>query len=127
MTRALMLVLALVLSGCAVALSGHESTGSGGTARATTAATRGHVSIGSAKVGASFGTPAASGGGQFSFSRGASAVLVLGLVLAEVVNYLASPATGAHLAPDPARSIASTCSCYGYQPPSQLTYNGATE
>lgn len=131
MTRALTLVLALALalSGCAVALSGHEATGSGGTASTTTAATRAHVSIGAAKVGASFGTPApaGSGGGQVSFSRGASTVLVLGLVLAEVVNYLGSPSEGTQLAPDPRRSIANTCSCYGYLPPARLTYDAATE
>jgi hypothetical protein len=128
MTRALVLI-ATLLSGCTVALSGQESTGSGGTARTTTAATRGHVSVGSAKVGASFGTPApaGSGGGQVRFSPGASAVLVLSLVLADVVNYLGSPAADAQLAPDPARSIASTCSCYGYQPPVRLTYDAATE
>jgi hypothetical protein len=110
-------------------LSGHEATGSGGTASTTTAATRAHVSIGAAKVGASFGTPApaGSGGGQVSFSRGASTVLVLGLVLADVVNYLGSPAAGAQLALDPSRSIADTCSCYGYQPPARLTYDAAAE
>jgi hypothetical protein len=128
MTRALVLIAAL-LSGCTVALSGQESTGSGGTVRTTTAATRGHVGVGSTKVGASFGTPApaGSGGGQVRLSPGASAVLVLSLVLADVVNYLGSPAAGAQLALDPSRSIADTCSCYGYQPPARLTYDAAAE
>jgi hypothetical protein len=51
----------------------------------------------------------------------------LSLVLADVVNYLGSPAVGAPLAPDPARSIADTCSCYGYQPSARLTSDGAAE
>lgn len=118
MTHALTLVLALALSGCAVALSGQESTGNGHTVSTTAAATRGHVSAGSAKLGASFGTPEPAGaaGGQVSFSRGASAILVLGLVLAEMVNYFGSASEGTQPAPDPGRSIANTCSCYGYHP-----------
>jgi hypothetical protein len=129
--RALALVLiSLALSGCSVALSGHQSTGSAAASTTTAAATHGHASIGSAKVSASFGTPAPAGspGGQISFSRGASAVLILGLVVAEVVNYFSSPSADATpFRSDPGRSIASTCSCYGYQPASQLTSAGATE
>jgi hypothetical protein len=129
--RALTVILSLALSGCSVALSGHESTGGGGTASSTTAAaTHGHASIGSAKVSASFGTPvpAGSGGGQVSFSRGASAFLLMGLVVAEVVNYFSSPSADATpFRADRGRSIAHTCSCYGYQPASQLTSAGATE
>jgi hypothetical protein len=127
--RTLTLVLSLALSGCAVALSGHESTG-GGTSSTSAVATHGQASIGSAKVGASFGTPAPAGsaGGQISVSRGASVVLILGLAIAEVVNYFSAPPDDvSRFALDPRRSIADTCSCYGYRSVSQLTGTTASE
>jgi hypothetical protein len=126
--RTLTVALCLALSGCAVALSGHESTGGGTTS--TAVATHGQASIGSAKVGASFGTPAPAGsaGGQISVSRGASAVLILGLVIAEVANYFSAPPDDVRrFALDPRRSIADTCSCYGYQSVSQWNAAGASE
>jgi len=126
--RALTVLLSLALSGCSVALSGHQSTAAASTT--TAAATHGHASIGAARLSASFGTPApaGSGGGQVSFSRGASAFLLLGLVVAEVVNYFSSPSADAMpFRAEPGRSIAHTCSCYGYQPAAQLTSAGTTE
>lgn len=121
MRRAVLPLLCLILSGCSVALSGNQTTSGGATTTSTSAATRAQASVGSANVSASFGTPAPQGasGGQVTFSRGASVVLVLGLVVAETVNYLSArftdrpPSSSA-----PQRSIAETCSCYGYQPPS---------
>lgn len=115
-----LLPLCLVLSGCSVALHGNQATSGGATTTTTSAATSGQTSVGPARVSTSFGTPAPQGaaGGQVAFPRGASAVLLLGLVIAETVNYLgakfsdAPPASSA-----PQRSIADTCSCYGYQPP----------
>jgi len=74
-------------------------------------------------VGASFGTPPPAGapGARVSLSRGAAGVLVLGLVVADVVQALVpgTVARGATL--DPNRPIAHTCSCYGYVPPAELT------
>lgn len=119
--RALVLLpFCFALAGCSVALFGNQTASGGATASTTAAATNVQVSTGTARVGASFGTPAPQGaaGGQVTFPRGASVVLVLGLVIAETVNYLgakfsdAPPATAA-----PQRSIADTCSCYGYQAP----------
>lgn len=119
--RALVLLpFCFALSGCSVALHGHQTTSGGATTTTTSAAISGHASVGPARVGASFGAPAPQGaaGGQVAFPRGASVVLVLGLMIAETVNYLgakfsdAPPASSA-----PQRSIADTCSCYGYQPP----------
>lgn len=112
----------LALSGCVVSLHGHQST-RGGATTTTSAATRAQASAGSARVGASFGTPAPHGaaGGRVAFSRGASAVIVLGLVVAETVNYLSAKLSGTPqaAASAPLRSIADTCSCYGYQPSSE--------
>jgi len=120
--RALVLLpLCLALSGCSVALHGNQTTSGGATTTTTSAATSGQASIGPARVGASFGTPAPQGaaGGQVAFPRAASAVLLLGLVIAETVNYLGArfgDAPRSQVAPR--HSISSTCSCYGYQPPS---------
>jgi len=111
----------LALSGCSVALYGNQTTSGGATATTTSAATTAQASAGPARVGASFGTPAPQGaaGGQVVFPRAASAVLLLGLVIAETVNYLGAKfgePSGSQAAPR--HSISSTCSCYGYQPPS---------
>jgi hypothetical protein len=111
----------VALSGCSVALSGNQTTSGGTTTTTTSVATAAQASTGAARVSASFGTPAPQGaaGGQATFPRGASAVLVLGLIVAEAVNYLGTKLSGAPpAAPVPQRSIADTCSCYGYQPPS---------
>lgn len=127
--RPLVLVpVCLALSGCSVALNGQQTTNNGATTTATSAATRGQASIGAVKASASFGAPAPAGasGGQVSFSRGASAVLIVGLLVAEVVNYFSAISDGrAQSASDPQRSIAGTCSCYGYRP--NLTPVPATE
>ena len=110
----------LALAGCSVALQGNQTMSGGATTTTTSAATSGQASIGPARVNASFGTPAPQGaaGGQVAFSRGASAMLVLGLVIAETVNYLGAKFSDAPpVSSVPQRSIADTCSCYGYQPP----------
>ena len=108
----------LMLSGCYVALSGNQSTGGGVTTTTTAAATTVNASAGSARLGASFGTPPAPNapGGQVALSRGPSAVLFLGLVIAETVNYLGARLGGAPRPEAPRASIAETCSCYGWKP-----------
>ncbi len=108
----------LMLSGCFVVYSGYQSTSGGVTTTTTAAATTVSGSAGPARFGASFGAPPApnASGGQVALSRGASAVLFLGLVIADAVNYLGARFGGA---PQPAvqrASIAETCSCYGWKP-----------
>lgn len=118
--RALVLLpFCFALSGCSVALHGNQTTSGGVTTTTTSAVTHAQASAGPARVSASFGTPAPQGaaGGQVVFSRGASAVLVFGLVIAETVSYLSAKFSDAPPASSaPQRSIADTCSCYGYQP-----------
>ena len=120
--RALVLLpFCFALSGCSVALHGNQTTSGGATTTTTLAATSGQASVGPARVSASFGTPAPQGaaGGQAALSRGASAVLVLGLIVAETVSYFSAKFSDAPPASSALqRSIAETCSCYGYQPPS---------
>lgn len=114
-------VLALAaLSGCAVTLHGQQSSGPGGTTITTGSAVRAAAQSGNARVSASFGSPppANAAGGQATFSRGASAALVLGLAVAGVVDSIGQwfrpPAERREpLAPG---GISHTCSCYGWQP-----------
>lgn len=117
--RALILLpLCLSLSGCYVAYSGHQSTGGGVTTTTTGVATRAQVSAGPTRLGASFGTPPAPGapGGQASLPRGASALLLLGLVIGDTLNYLGAALVEAPQSSPRRDSIAETCSCYGWKP-----------
>jgi len=109
-------ILCLALSGCYVAFRGHASS-DGGVATTTTAGSV--VRASSSGVHIAFGSPHAPDGtgGQISFGRGASALVVLGLVIAESVNYLSGMfRENLQAQSGPQRSISSTCSCYGRQP-----------
>lgn len=126
MHHAAALGLCVALCGCSVAVSGGHTTDGGGSASVVTSTTQAHARIGSAKLSGSFGTPAPSAapGARASFSNGAAGVLILGLVIADLIHYLASPA-GERVAPQ--ESISHTCSCYGYQPPVQAAYAATGE
>ena len=124
MNRLMLLIAILLLPGCAVTLHGQQTTGGGSTHTTTGSSVRASTQAGNARLSGSFGTPPAANapGGQVSFSKGASAVLVLGMVIAsatEVVGSLFSPAPVAPprepLAPG---GISHTCSCYGWSPAS---------
>lgn len=108
------------LSGCAVTLHGHQATGGGTTASTTGSSVHGGARIGNARIGGSFGTspPAHAPGGQLALSKGASAVLVLGLVIAGTAEIIADWfAAEPPLREAPAAGgISRTCSCYGWQP-----------
>lgn len=112
------LPLCLALSGCYVVLSGHQSTSGGATTTTTAAATNVNVSAGSARLGASFGAPPApnASGGQLALSRGPSVLLLLGVVIADVINHLGAPSDAAPRPGTRRASIAETCSCYGWKP-----------
>lgn len=117
--RALILLpFCLTLSGCYVAFSGNQSSQGGVTTTTTGAATRAQISSGPVRLGASFGTPPAPGapGGQVSLARGASAVLLLGLVIGDTLHYLGASLAGAPPSAPRRDSISETCSCYGWQP-----------
>jgi hypothetical protein len=109
------LLLIAALPACTVALHGRQSSGGGTTTTSTASSINVNAGSGSGRVHASFGAPAPAHttGGQVVFSRGASAVLVLGLVLAEAADYVARGfAPGSRPANPQATSIADTCSCY---------------
>lgn len=111
--RALALLpVCMLLSGCYVALHGHQTNGPAGTTSTVASVTRGHASVGSARASASFGAPSPASGGRVAVSSGATVVLVIAVVVAEVLNYFSATAR----TPAMRQSIADTCSCYGYRP-----------
>jgi len=114
----LMLIAAIsVLAGCSVTMYGQQTTGGGSTATTTGSSVRGSTSVGNARIGGAFGalplSPAT--GGQATFSGGASAVLVLSVVIAELFSDWFKPAAAPREALAPG-GISHTCSCYGWQP-----------
>lgn len=117
MRLALLLVAAFALAGCTVGLHGHEAAGS--TSAVTSSSLRLQSGAGPARVSGSFGAPLPQGapGAHVAFPRGASAVLVIGAVVAGTLHYLGAQ-FGEQPAPEdgPQRTIADTCSCYGYRP-----------
>jgi hypothetical protein len=103
------------LAACTTTLHGYQSSG-GVSATTTGASLSGHAGAAGVSAAASFGSPAPAqgAGGQIVFSRGASAVLILGVVLADMLNNMARGTGTASEAA--AMSIADTCSCYRPQP-----------
>lgn len=104
------MALIFLVCGCSIALSGQQS----GSVTSTASSVRAPTHAGTTRLSGSFGTPepASSTGGQASLSRGAALVVVLGLVIADFLQFLSSSASAAM----PQGSIADTCSCYGYTP-----------
>ena len=108
----LAILVSLTLSGCFVKVHGVESTGGG----AHTTATSSHVggaarfSNGAASFSSGQRVSPSAPGGQVSLGKGASGVLIVGLVIADLVNYLVGAPAPTPLPPD--AKIMDTCSCY---------------
>jgi len=121
MFRLFLIALLLLLHGCAVTLHGQQTTGGGQSASTIGSSVQGGARIGNARIGGAFGAPppANAAGGQISLSRGASAVLVLGVLIAGAVDeigaWFRSPAA-ARAERLPEEPISQTCSCYGWRP-----------
>ncbi len=112
------LLLCVPLAGCTTTMYGNQST-SGGTTATTTSS-----QVSSSAQGANYKVSFSSGGrpvspkapgGYVSVSGNAAAVLVVGLVIADLVNYIRGEPQAKPLPPGTA--ISHTCSCYGYQQP----------
>jgi hypothetical protein len=106
----------LGLPGCAVKLHGLQTAGGGTEVTALSVRVSASARISGAELGFSSGqVPAPSApGGHLALGKGTSAVLVLGLVLADAASWLGAKLRG-EAAPQPAAaggSIAHTCSCY---------------
>ncbi len=108
---AILALLCLALSGCTVTLFGHQSTGGGAATTTTSSQVSGSAKFAGGKASFLSGQPVAPNapGGHVTLSRGASAVLILGLAIADAVNYFGTK-LGKRPAPDEA--ISQTCSCY---------------
>lgn len=129
MKRLLTIVVLAVLPGCAVTLHGNQTMSGGSTATTTGSNVQAGKQFGNARVGGSFGAPAQgqAAGGQVTFSRGASAVLVVGLVIAgtvDTINDWMRPATQ-RTERLPVGNISQTCSCYASN--SELMSNPAAQ
>jgi len=114
----IVLLLCVPLAGCAVTMYGNQSTSGGTTATTTSSQVSGSAQGANYKASFSSGgrpvSPKAPGG-YVSVSGNAAAVLVVGLVIADLVNYIRGEPQAKPLPPGTA--ISHTCSCYGYQPP----------
>jgi hypothetical protein len=106
--------LCLALSGCYVSTYGVQSTGGGTTSTTISSQVAATAKFSGGRASFSSGQPVspAAPGGHVSLGRSGAAILVVGLVFAEAVNYVGT-LFGA--APQPAPrtdAIAHTCSCY---------------
>ncbi len=113
---AVLTLLCLALPGCTVTLFGNQSSGGGAATTTTSSRVDGSARFAGGQASISSGQPVSPNaqGGQVTFFRGASVLLILGLAIADTVNYFGTRA-GKRPAPDEA--ISQTCSCYGYTPP----------
>lgn len=107
-----LLVLPLALSGCFVKVSGLETTG-GGTRTTTTSsqvAGTAKFSHGAASFSSGPRVSPNAPGGHATLGKGASGVLIVGLVFADLWNYIAGAPQPKPL--PPGEKIMDTCSCY---------------
>ncbi|MBY0269748.1 MAG: hypothetical protein K2X06_07775 [Burkholderiales bacterium] len=129
MKRFLFLLVLVLLPGCAVTLHGNQTTGGGSTATTTGSSVQAGKQFGNARVGGSFGSPPAAqaAGGQLRLSSGASAVLVVGLVIAGTVEAISDWMRPAAQRAErlPTGNISQTCSCYASNP--ELTSEAAAQ
>lgn len=105
-------LLCLALSGCYVNMHGVQSTGGGTTTTATSGQVSGSARFSGGQLAFSSGQvpPAGAPGGHVSPGKGASVVLVTGIVLADLFNYLRG-GPGPKALPEGTK-IMDTCSCY---------------
>jgi hypothetical protein len=108
----LMVLLSLALPGCYAKMHAVETTGGGARTVTTTTQTAGaaRFSHGAASFSSGPRIPANAQGGTVSLGKGGSAVLIVGLVLADLVSYIVGPAQPRPL--PPGERIMDTCSCY---------------
>lgn len=108
----LLMLLPLALSGCFVKVSGLETT-SGGTRTTTTSsqvAGTARFSHGAASFSSGPRVSPSAPGGHATLGKAASGVLIVGLVFADLWNYIVGPPQPRPLSPD--ERIMDTCSCY---------------
>jgi hypothetical protein len=108
------ILLCLALSGCAVSTYGVQSTGGGTTSITTSSQVGATARFSAGRASFSSGQPVSptAPGGHVSLGRSGVAIVAVGLVLAEAVNYVGA-LFGAAPPPAPRTdAVAHTCSCY---------------
>lgn len=118
--RTVMFLFACTLfSGCATQIYGKQSSSGGVTTTTTSTAVRGSASFSQGRASVSWGQPVspAAQGGQATLSQGATGVLILGILIADLVRQAMAGQFGAPVTTGPPRTgpVSRTCSCYGYQ------------
>lgn len=111
--RALVLAaVCAVLSGCQATLHGVQSTGAGGSSTTAAGGVGGSARFSNGSFSVASGPRVSPGaaGGHASLSGGAAAVLIVGLVVADLIHYLVGEPGPRPLPPD--EKIMDTCSCY---------------
>ena len=108
----ILLLLPLALSGCFVKVSGLESTGGGSrtTTMSSQVAGSGTFSHGAASFSSGPRLSPGAPGGHATLGKTASGVLIVGLVFADLWNYIVRPPQARPLSAD--ERIMDTCSCY---------------
>jgi len=105
-------LLCLALPGCYVNTYGLQSTSGGATTTVTSSQVRGSASFSGGRAAFSYGRvpPPGAPGGHAYLGQGASAVVITGLVLGDLFNYIRGAPAPKEL---PAGTkIMDTCSCY---------------
>jgi hypothetical protein len=110
--RSASLVICLLLSGCYVKVNGVQSASGGATASAASSQISGSAKFSGGRAYFSSGRTVSpqAGGGHLSLGKGPTAVLVIGLMIADAMDYFGSGFTASRTAPGEA--ISETCSCY---------------
>ncbi len=109
----IVLLICLALPGCYVKTYGYQSAGGGTTTTSSSqVGATARFSGGTASFSSGQPVSPAAPGGQVALGRGGSAIIAVGLVFAEAVNYLGALFSPRPQAAPQARSIADTCSCY---------------
>jgi hypothetical protein len=113
--RASWVVLCLALSGCYVKMGGVESTAGGVHTTTTSSQVAGSARFSNGAAAFSSGQRVSPGatGGQVSLGKGATGVLVVGLVFVDLVSYIVGVSAPKPL--PPGEKIMDTCSCYQKQ------------
>lgn len=108
----LAMLLCLALPGCYVKMHGVQSSGGGTTTTAASSQVQGTASFAGGRASFSSGQvpPPGAPGGHLSLGKGASLVLITGIVIADFFNYLRGEPGPRALPAD--TKIMDTCSCY---------------
>jgi hypothetical protein len=106
------LLVPLALSGCFVKVSGLETTGGGSRTTTTSSQVAGtaRFSHGAASFSSGPRVSPSAPGGHATLGKGASGVLIVGLVFADLWSYIVGPSHPKPL--PPGERIMDTCSCY---------------